>query len=707
MITHLNWVAELRDFRRGDFTQISQTSHVDFTDPVKLENEMKLTRTMVKPTPYSTAFVALILALLLSGSANAVDENPDRCLAPYFVIQSEESSLEDFPLRRTHTQVSIAGVIAEVKVTQVYANTGSGTIEAVYLFPASTRAAVHGMEMKIGERMIKAEIQEKHKARRTYTEAKKEKKSAALLEQKRPNVFQMNVANIHPGDEVEVTLHYSETLRPDTGIYEFVYPTVVGPRYTDRRSASPDAPDHSWVQNPHVKEGESVPSAFEFDLALQAGMPIQSLKCASHPADIRFTGKDGATLQVSGDEAANRDVIVRYQLSDKEIASGLLLHKGAEENFFLLNVQPPERVRPEHIPPREYIFVVDVSGSMAGFPLKLAGDLFGDLIGGLRSEDSFNILAFAGSSDVFSAKSVPATKKNVQAGLGFLEGHRGGGGTKLVHALRRATRLPGSNQKSRSILVITDGFISMEADAFDLVRKELGKANLFAFGIGSSVNRHLIEGLARVGLGEPFVVTAPSEAKPVAKKLRDYISAPVLTNIQIEATGIDIHETEPGSIPDVFAARPLTLTGKWKGEPGGTIRITGLTGNGQKLARQFEFSEAAKAGTKNPALRALWARERVRSLIDYAGRSADEEAILEVTNLGLTYSLMTPYTSFVAVDERVRDYEDRSETVHQPSPLPQGVSNSAVGGSVPEPSAALLLLLSLFAVGFTRNRSSK
>lgn len=669
-----------------------------------------------------TALSAAILAVLLSASASGAlqtslpEKIDDQCLAPYFKIEGGETSLEQFPLQSTETHVSIAGVIAAVEVTQVYVNRGAQTIEAVYIFPASTRAAVHGMEIRIGERRIRAKIREREEAKTTYEKAKSEHKTAALLEQQRPNVFQMSVGNILPGDEVEVTLRYSEILHADDGVYEFVYPTVVGPRYSNRSANAADAPLHSWIVNPYLAEGEVSPSGFQFTLEMQAGMPIQSLTCPSHQVPIEFTGKTSASIKLSGNKAANRDVIIRYQLADRQIASGLLLHEGEDEHFFLLNVQPPARVRPEHIPPRDYVFVVDVSGSMHGFPLDLAKDLFRDLIGSLRPEDSFNILLFAGSNQILSPRPLPATPNNIRTGITFLEDRRGGGGTELVRALQHAIGLPGHEDRSRSVIVITDGFISMEADAFQILRSKLGQANLFAFGIGSSVNRHLIEGLAHLGHGEPFIVTRPAEAKAVAARLRDYVSSPVLTNITITTKGLRIDQLEPQFPSDVFAARPLTLTGKYHGPSQGSIIVSGLTGGGQTFQQEFHLAQAAEHGVDNPALPALWARERVRALTDYAALAKDDEAVREVTTIGLTYELLTPYTSFVAIDELVREVEGEVQTVKQPLPLPEGVSPSAIGGSapnppqlvangaLPEPGAVSLVLATLSLLLFIRNR---
>ena len=170
------------------------------------------------------------------GSFGQPGERPDndRSLAPYLTVLGAggPEATERVPLKETSADVSIAGVIARVQVHQLFENTGRVPIEAVYVFPASTRAAVHGVRMKIGQRVIEAKIDRKQAARESYEAARREGKRASLLEQERPNVFTMNVANIMPGDRIAVEMDYSEMLIPDEATYEFVYPTVVGPRYT-------------------------------------------------------------------------------------------------------------------------------------------------------------------------------------------------------------------------------------------------------------------------------------------------------------------------------------------------------------------------------------------------------------------------------------------------------------------------------------------
>jgi Ca-activated chloride channel homolog len=643
--------------------------------------------------------MAICLAMACGVSAPADAENsPERTLSPYFFIQSEDASTDRFPLRSTEVQADISGVIAEVTVRQRYTNDGGSPIHASYIFPASTRASVHGMVMTIGERIITAQIKEKAAARQTFEAAKREGKSASLLEQQRPNVFSMEVANILPGDVVDIELHYTELLVPTDGTYEFVYPTVVGPRYSNMPEAG--APrSEQWVQNPYLKQGEDPKTEFNITVNLSTGMPLQEVSCKTHDTDIEYRSESAARLFLVRPEdfGGDRDFILHYRLADKQIASGLLLHEGESENFFLLMVQPPERVRLTDIPDREYIFVVDVSGSMNGFPLNTAKDLLRDLIGGLRATDTFNVVLFAGGSTLMSPHSLPATPANIDQAIRVIDDQRGGGGTELLKAMNRALALPKDEHRSRSVLIVTDGYIHAEREVFEAIQENLNRTNVFAFGIGSSVNRFLIEGMAKSGQGEPFVVTGPGDAASKATKFREYVSAPVLTDIQVQMNEFETFDIEPPAIPDVFAQRPVILFGKWRGDRTGTITLSGMSGKGE-YRKTFSVADTDPSPVNEP-LRYLWARTRIARLSDFNPQKGDPENRAEILTLGLTYNLLTAYTSFVAVDEVVRNPEGKGEDVKQPLPLPKGVSNLAVGGTVnrvPEPD---LILLAILAAG--------
>ncbi|MGI8602122.1 MAG: VIT and vWA domain-containing protein [Verrucomicrobiales bacterium] len=655
--------------------------------------------------------MALAVGLVPAGVLHASESGAanDRTLSPYFIVKGGETSTDAMPLKSTDVEAKIAGVIADVRVTQVYSNAGGTPLEAIYVFPGSTRAAVYGMEMTIGERVLKAQVQKREEARRTYEQAKTERKSASLLEQQRPNVFQMNVANILPGDTIKVELRYTEMLVPTAGQYDFVFPTVAGPRYSNQPEAGA-ADVEKWVKNPYLVKGEQSPATFNIKLDVIAGMPIEDLRCSTHGVKPDFLDASHALVKLDGSDALqnNRDFILHYRLADAKVESGLLLSTGEKENFFLLTVQPPKRIAATELPAREYIFIVDVSGSMNGFPLTVSKTLIKELLGTLRPQDSFNVLLFAGDSSFLAPRSLPATPENLTKAIQTIDNQRGGGGTELLPALERALQIPKEEGAARSLVVITDGFVQIETKAFDLIRKNLHRANVFAFGIGSSVNRFLIEGIARAGQGEPFIVTRPEDAQTESRKFQEYISSPVLTHIAVDFSGFEAYDLEPVSIPDVLADRPVVLFGKWKGAAQGTISLRGKSGTGE-YAKTFSVASATRLESTQ-ALGYLWARSRIASLADYNQLANDDERVKEITSLGLTYNLLTAYTSFVAVDSVVRDPGGHVQLVKQSLPLPLGVENSAVGAPIattPEPQTWMLLMALAAILGVKLFRSRR
>lgn len=606
-------------------------------------------------------------------------ETDDRTLAPYFYVAGGNPDTERLPLKESRAEVNIAGVIAGVRVHQVFENGAGKPIEAVYVFPASTRAAVHAMRMKIGSRTIEANIARKQEARAQYEAAKREGKRASLLEQQRPNVFTTSVANIMPGDRIEVELDYSEMIVPENAIYEFVYPTVVGPRYTGGANPKTD----QWMANPHLGEGKAEPYAFDIKVHLQTGIGLKEVSSPSHKVAVSYAGATTADVRLDQQGGGNKDFVLRYRLAGDKIETGLLLYSDpgnanrSAENFFALLMEPPRRPSEADIPSREYIFLLDVSGSMHGFPLDTAKALMKELFSHLRPTDHFNIALFSGANHVWSPSgSKPANSTNIREGLDMILRQSGGGGTELMGGLEAAYKIPPVGQGvSRTVVVVTDGYVGVEAQAFRFIRERLDQANLFAFGIGSSVNRALIEGMARAGLGEPFVVLRPEKAAAEAEKLRHMIERPVLTDIQVRMQGVETYDIAPEKLPDLLAERPLLLFGKWKGGPG-KIEITGRSGRG-KFGHSIDL-RPADARKENAALRALWARKWVEVLEDELHMGGGQEVEDAITGLGLGYSLLTPFTSFVAIDSQVVNRGGKAESVRQPLPLPEGVSNLAV-----------------------------
>ena len=631
-----------------------------------------------------------LIALAIITSTGYAQSQEDKTLAPYFLVQGDPS-VDQLPLKDTRVDISVSGVIADVKVVQTYRNEGSRPINATYVFPASTRAAVYAMRMRIGNEVIVAKIKEKEQAKKDFDEAKKEGKSASLLEQDRPNVFTMRLANVMPQEQVDIELYYTELLVPTDGIYEVVFPTVVGPRYASDKD-SEDA-RNGFVKTPYLHQGEPPTSALHISARVAAGVPIQSLNSPTHQILPQYLSPSVAQVTLDETEPfeGNRDFILRYRLTGAQITSGLLLFQGKDENFFLYMAQPPDRVEEVEIPAREYIFVVDVSGSMEGFPIETSKELLTNLIKQLRPSDYFNIVLFAGDSHVLSDTSLQANEENLNRALRLLSEQRGAGGTELLPAIQRAMSMPRQASISRNIVLVTDGYVSGEVGVFKYIRENLNQSNVFAFGIGSSVNRYLIEGIAKAGMGEPFIVTEDTEAKEAASRFKEYIQTPVLSNIKIRSIGFDTYDVNPVSFPDLMAKRPIILFGKWRGPISGLIELTGKSGRGDYVS-QLDIS-GYQPDENNRALRYLWARSRIAELSDYGSGDVSDDHIKEITSLGLKYNLLTQYTSFIAVREVVTNILEPGKEVNQPLPLPLRVSDMAVGGGTMEGSEPELILL--------------
>ncbi len=652
----------------------------------------------------------VVISLLAGASLLRAEPDPsaDKTLSPYFVVDGADPAVDRLPLKDTRVDVAVSGVIADVTVSQTYANDGVHPLHARYVFPASTRAAVYGMRMTIGDTTIVANIAERKKAEETYEKAKSEGKNASLLEEERPNVFTMSVANVMPKQTIAVELRYTELLSPRDGIYELAYPTVVGPRYSSKPASGARKQDR-FVASPYQHQGEPPKTTLSIRAAIAAGMPIYDVTSPSHR--IVQTMRDAAHAEVSLDPAeahsGNRDFILRYRLSSEPISSGLLVYQGGDENFFLVMAQPPRRVDTQAVLAREYIFVVDVSGSMNGFPLDTAKRLMRELLGGLRPHDRFNVLLFASGSKLLAPASLAPNPDKLRTAVGFVDSAPGSGGTELGAAISQALAIPRDGGRSRTIVLVTDGYIEAEADVFTRIRDHLSDTNVFAFGIGSSVNRHLIEGVARAGQGEPFVVTSSASAAAEAARFRDYVRAPVLTDVRLAYSGIDAYDIEPQKLPDLFASRPVVTFGKFRGEPRGTFEITGKTANGPY--RSILPITPAAAGDYR-ALRTLWARTRTANLMDIGNGDGKSG---EITALGLKYGLLTPYTSFVAVAERVVNPAKAADDVDQPLPMPLGVSDLAVGdgavtgGAEPDLPWVLGTAFALLALAYAAKRTSR
>jgi Ca-activated chloride channel homolog len=623
---------------------------------------------------------------------------PSQTLSGSLGIIGKDGSLKgDCPLKHTEVRGAISGFLARVTVTQVFENSAPNAIEAVYTFPLPQNAAVDDMTIQVGGRTIRSVIKKREEARAIYEKAKATGHTAALLDQERPNIFSQAVANILPGEQVSVTISYAETLQYADGSYEFVFPMVVGPRYIPGKATgeqaggwAPDTdkvPDASRI-TPNVAPPETrAGHVISLELAIDAGVPIQKLRSTSHKIDIERTAIGFAKVKLQNEgEIPNKHFVLKYSVAGEQIGDAALSHwvpeGAADGGYFTLILQPPARVPESDITPKELVFVLDTSGSMSGFPIEKGKELISRALDELYPGDTFNIITFSGDTQILFPEPVFPSAENIRLAKDLLHGRQGGGRTEMMKAIRTALAPSDSQDHVRVVCFVTDGYVGNDMEIIGEVHKH-PNARVFAFGIGNSVNRFLIEGMAKAGRGDSEVVMLNDKADEAAHRLYERLRSPLLTDLSIDWRGLPVADLYPQRLPDLVDGKPLVVTGRYTMPSKGNIRLRGKRA-GEDFVREIPVA-LASGGDQNNVLAGFWARRRIDDLMsqDWAGAQSGNmkpDVQKEITQLGLDYRLMTQFTSFVAVEDRVVTKDGKPQRVEVPVELPEGVSYEGVFG---------------------------
>ncbi len=619
----------------------------------------------------------------------------------------------------THTDVSahISGSVARVEVEQQFSNPSKVPVEAIYTFPLPEHAAVDGMEFRIGARRVLGQIKEREAARKIYQAAKAAGKRSALLDQERANIFTQSVANIMPGDKITVRISFVQTLDYKNGAYEWAFPTVVGPRYTGAsglldaaasRGNTGEVSDADKIKPPYALPGTRSGHDLSLHVTLDAGVPVGNIRSLLHPISINRESANGAQIELM-DQATlpNRDFILRYQVAGEHLASGLLTQSdGHGGGYFALVMQPPAVPKRADISPRELVFVVDQTGSQQGFPIEKSKEAMHEALKHLRLNDTFQVLAF--NTDVFPcfSGSVRPTSANLSKATKFINALNAGGGTDILKALAVALKAPADPKRLRVVVYLTDGFVGNDEQILDFERKNRGTTRVFPFGMGNSVNRALLEGMAREGNGSFETITMGlSRAEfertldqPVAsdadraqlkqnlkeqksaveaiQRFNSHIETPVLISPRVSFGALPIEAVSPDPIGDVFQTQPIIIVGRYTKAARGAITLSGFSG-GRAWKRAIPVDLGA-ARQDNPALESLWARAQVDAL---ERQNVDESKKEDITQLCLAHRLMSKYTSFVAVEDKVVNPGGKQATNDVPSEVPEGVDGPMAGAS--------------------------
>lgn len=601
------------------------------------------------------------------------------------------------PLEHTDVDAEIAGFVTRVRVTQTFSNPYPDPIEAVYTFPLSSDGAVDAMTIRAGDRTIRGQVRRREEARALYETAKNAGQLAALLDEERRNVFTQSIANLMPGETVKVEIQYVESLDYADGRVEFSFPMVVGPRFipgaTQGRSGTgwaPDTdrvPDASRITPPVAPPGMRAGHDVSLSVRLAAGLPIGALESRLHEIDVEEVDETRQIIRLKNQkEIPNRDFVLQWAVAAEDLSSGVLVHRSNDDaGYVTFLLVPPERVAPAEVAPREIVFVVDRSGSQAGRPLGQAKAAILYAIDQLGPRDTFQVVSFSNEVEKLFDRPRAVSARTKRQAKSYVEGLQANGGTMMAEAVREVCAEDAPENRLRIVSFMTDGYVGNDHEVIDLVKKLRGRSRWFPFGTGNSTNRYLLDHMAREGGGEVEYVLLDSDPEETARRFYERIAAPVLTDVRIDFEGLALRDLAPHRFPDLWAHKPLIVHARYDAPGEGRVVLRGYR-QGRPWERALDV-ELPKTSNANEPIASMWARARVDELLarDLQGLRLDtfnEAFEAEVVSIALSHHLLTPFTSFLAVEERIVNEGGRQKTVSVPVEVPDGVDRAAVFGDV-------------------------
>jgi Ca-activated chloride channel family protein len=460
----------------------------------------------------------------------------------------------------------------------------------------------------------------------------------------------------------------------DHGGYTVAFPMVVSPRYLPEKWKA-KAPE---LQAPTLPPGLRSTHDISLAVELDAGMAIEELESPSHQLDIKRDGRKAAIKIRAGDTIPNKDFVLRYKLAGAAPKLGVLTHRDGGDGSFLLMVQPPAAVPADKITPRELIFVVDTSSSMRGAPLAKAKELVRRMLWTLRPDDTFQIVRFADTVSALGKGPIAAKPANVELVLKWLSTLEAGGGTEMTTGIGAALAVPHDPLRLRILAFLTDGYVGNEDEILATVHKQIGASRLFAFGVGTAVNRYLLEEMAAHGRGSVQFVRPDEDTGRAVSAFERRLDAPVLTDLKIDWGGLATRDLTPAAIPDVFVGQPLVLSGHYSAAGSGVVTVTGKQG-GRSVA--FSVPVTFPERHAHPAIATVWARAKIAELSRGLIRRADPAAERSILALSLDYRILTQLTAFVAVDDSRVTAGGDAKRVVVPVEVPDAARGVTLGSS--------------------------
>ena len=667
-----------------------------------------------------------LLAMVVDGSA-AVTPGSVRQGELLFRDVEQKGEYNPAPHLSQDIEIYVSGMMARTVLNQRFVNDTDEWQEAVYVFPLPDESAVESLRMQIGERLIIGEIKEKEEARKVYEKARADGRKASLLAQERPNIFTMAVANIAPGEEIEVEIEFSQVVGLHDGIFSLRFPMVVAPRYipgheiykevdteavqfsrTGWAVNTDQVPDASRITPNTIMPGEKPITPVRLMLELAAGFPVSRIESLYHGISVHDEVQENKLIRFNGEVMADRDFVLEWEAEKQNTPqAALFAEQHDQDEYLLLMLTPPEIASNALQPPRELIFVLDTSGSMAGPSIVQAREALIHAISRLTEQDRFNVIEFNSSASKLFDRAEQGDSVHRQQAIRFVSGLRADGGTEIASALELALDGKNNHERIRQVIFLTDGSVGNERELFTMIESRLGDSRLFTVGIGSAPNSFFMSRAATIGRGTFTYIGKVSEVQQKMTTLFQKLEHPAITDIRITSGNYAEMEYYPNPIPDLYQGDPLLVSIKVSDGSSG-LRVSGLV-NGSSWQEEIDTENNAM----RPGVSTLWARKKIRNIMDSRVHGVEEKEVREqVLATALAHHLVSKYTSLVAVEQELsRPLSRDLKQAAMKTNLPAGwQANRIFAGTARTASSAQLqiilgmLLLLLASFVFARNR---
>ncbi|MCB1772352.1 MAG: marine proteobacterial sortase target protein [Gammaproteobacteria bacterium] len=659
---------------------------------------------------------ALCLLVLLGAPVAAEPESPFPG-AQLRLFGIDGQGLRDAPRLHTDVDIVVTGLLVRVRVQQRFRNPADSWVEGVYRFPLPDDAAVDHLTMRYAGRLVEGEIQPRQQARREYEQARTEGRGASLVEQQRANLFSTAVANIPPGETVDITIEYQHVAQWQDDTFSLRFPMVVAPRYVPGRPlpadversatsagwirATDQVPDAAQISPPVVAGAGRSLNPVSLAVELHAGLELATLDSPYHPVDIETPafGHYRVTLQDT-EAVADRDFVLRWQPRlDGVPGAALFTETWRDRHYNLLMVMPAQQddLAAQGRLVRELVLVVDTSGSMHGDSLAQAKSALQTALSTLRPSDHFNIIQFNNSVASLFGDAEPASEQALAEARRYIRQLRADGGTEMEPALLRALRAPTEQGRLRQVVFVTDGAVGNEQALFETISRHLGDSRLFTVGIGSAPNALFMNQAARFGRGTATFIGRVGEVGEKMSTLLRQLGSPQMADLAVTWLGADGQPLAtdnvlqmPARLPDLYAGEPLVVAVQSREMPA-EAKVSGRLGG-----RDWQSRLALGEGLRDAGIHVLWARRRIDDLQAALVQGEQVDSVREAaTDVALEHHLVSRYTSLVAVDRTPsRPDAEPLRRSDMPVNLPAGWSADTVFGRLPgtaTPALAWLL----------------